>query len=90
MDTLAIQVAKRGMLTLPKALREKYGIEPGDQLTLLDLDGVFVLMLERSQIDKLADRIGEALRARGESMESMLQTLREERERVFAEQNPKA
>jgi len=78
------------MLTLPKALREKYGIEPGDQLTLLDLDGVFVLMLERSQIDKLADRIGEALRARGESMESMLQTLREERERVFAEQNPKA
>lgn len=90
MDTLAIRVAKRGVVTLPKPLREKYSIEPGSELTLLDLDGVFVLLLRRSQIDNLADCIGDALRERGETLESMLQTLGEERERVFAEQYPEA
>ncbi len=87
-NILTIKVAKRGTITLPKSLRERYRIQKGDGLTLLDLGGVFVLTTGRSQVDELAGRIAQALQERGESLESMLQTLREERARVFAERYP--
>ncbi len=81
MSTTTVQVAKRGLLTLPKALREAYNIEPGDVFTLLDLGGVFVLSPRSSEVDALADTIAADLQAQGETLESMLQTLRDEREK---------
>ena len=81
MSSITLQVAKRGLITIPKALREAYNIQPGDALTLLDLDGVFVLTPQLSEVDALADRIAAKLQDKGETLESMLQALREERER---------
>jgi AbrB family looped-hinge helix DNA binding protein len=78
---MRLQVAQRGLITLPKALRQAYGIRPGDELTLLDLGGVFLLTPKPSQVDALADRIAAELRSKGETLESMLQALHEERER---------
>ena len=89
-DVLTIRVAKRGTITLPKALRDRYQIKEGDSLTLLDLGGVFVVSRGRSKVDELADKVGNALREQGESLESMLTVLREERARVFAERYPEA
>ncbi|HEY45438.1 MAG TPA: AbrB/MazE/SpoVT family DNA-binding domain-containing protein [Anaerolineae bacterium] len=80
-DTLNLQMAQRGLLTLPKVLRETYNLKPGDQFTLLDLGGVFVLSPRPSEIDDLADRITRELIEEGESLETMLHTLREERNR---------
>jgi bifunctional DNA-binding transcriptional regulator/antitoxin component of YhaV-PrlF toxin-antitoxin module len=80
-DTISIQVAQRGLVTLPKALRQAYSIQEGDQMTLLDLGGVFVLSPRRSEIDRIADRIGTTLAEKGESLESILQALREARQR---------
>ena len=80
-DTLNLQMAQRGLLTLPKSLRETYNLKPGDQFTLLDLGGVFVLSPRTSEIDDLAGRITQVLIEEGESLESMLHTLREERNR---------
>jgi bifunctional DNA-binding transcriptional regulator/antitoxin component of YhaV-PrlF toxin-antitoxin module len=80
-DTITLQLAQRGVLTLPKTLRESYNLQPGDSFTLLDLGGVFVLSPRRSEIDALANRLTQTLIQQGESLESMLQALREERER---------
>jgi AbrB family looped-hinge helix DNA binding protein len=80
-DTLTVEIGQRGVVTLPKALRESYDLKPGDDLTLLDLGGVFVLSPRRSEVDVLAQRIVRTLSERGETLESMLQTLHEERER---------
>jgi len=80
-DLMILQVAQRGVVTLPKALRDTYRIREGDQLTLLDLGGVFVLSTRKSEIDNLADQIKEVLVEEGESLESMLIALREARER---------
>jgi hypothetical protein len=44
------------------------------------LGGVFVLSPRRSEIDFLAGRLTQALTERGETLETMLQALREERE----------
>lgn len=80
-DAMTVQVAQRGLVTLPKALRDTYRIREGDQLTLLDLGGVFVISPRRSEIDVLAEALSDSLAEQGESLESMLRALREARQR---------
>jgi bifunctional DNA-binding transcriptional regulator/antitoxin component of YhaV-PrlF toxin-antitoxin module len=84
-DTTTVRMAQRGVVTLPKSLRESYNLRPGDNFTLLDLGGVFVLSPRRSEVDSLADRLTQALTERGETLETMLQALREERERYSSQ-----
>ncbi|MDO9129838.1 MAG: AbrB/MazE/SpoVT family DNA-binding domain-containing protein [Anaerolineales bacterium] len=80
-STFSIQVVRRGVITLPKELREANRIQEGDTLTLIDLgDGVFVLSPRRSRVDEVADRLATQWQGAGESLESMLKTLREVRE----------
>ena len=79
MQSFTVQVAQRGLVTLPKEVRQAHNIQPGQQMTLLDLDGVFVLSRQPSQVDALADRIASDLAGRGETLASMLQTLHEVR-----------
>ena len=59
-NTFQIQVVRRGVITLPKELREQNQINEGDTLTLIDLgDGVFVLSPRRSRVDEIADKLAE-------------------------------
>lgn len=81
MRAITVRVAQRGLVTLPKVLREAYGIRPGDWLAFLDLGGVFILSPRPSEVDVIADRLAQEWESRGETLESMLQALREERER---------
>lgn len=79
-NTFRVQVVRRGIITLPKELREQNSIEEGDTLTLIDLgDGVVVMSPRRSRIDEIADKMAKELQESGESLESMLKTLREVR-----------
>jgi bifunctional DNA-binding transcriptional regulator/antitoxin component of YhaV-PrlF toxin-antitoxin module len=84
---ITLQLAQRGLLTLPKALREAYHLKAGDILTLIDLDGVFVLSPRRSETDRLAEQITNDLAERGESLERILTALRESRERYGQDQD---
>ncbi|MEA3440715.1 MAG: AbrB/MazE/SpoVT family DNA-binding domain-containing protein [Chloroflexota bacterium] len=83
-DPLTVQLAQRGQMTIPKSLRERYNLQTGDTLTLLDLDGVFVLSPRQAQVDQLADQIGTKLIDHGETLESMLDALRKARESYHA------
>jgi len=38
-----VKMAKRGAITIPKSLREVYGMQPCDVFALVDLGGLFVL-----------------------------------------------
>jgi bifunctional DNA-binding transcriptional regulator/antitoxin component of YhaV-PrlF toxin-antitoxin module len=80
MDSTTVQMAKRGVITIPQPIRESYGMQPGDTFTLLDLGGVLVLSPRRSEVDALAERIGAQWAKEGETLETMLQALREERD----------
>ena len=84
-ETITLQIAQRGLVTLPKLLRDQYNLRPGDALTLLDLGGVFVLSPHRSEVDVLAENLAGELAQRGETLESMLSALREARERYQVE-----
>src|SRR2546421_12690474 len=82
---MMIQVRQRGTVTLPADLREKYGIEPGDILRLVDLDGVFVLTPMVPMIPELAREIERARIEAGLSLEELLAGLREQRARYHSE-----
>jgi AbrB family looped-hinge helix DNA binding protein len=76
-----LQIRSKGTITLPSELRNKYGLEEGEVLNIIDLgNGSFLLSPRRSRVDELADKIRVELESRGESLESMLTTLREVRE----------
>lgn len=78
-DTMTVELNQRGTLTLPERVRERYRLHPGDRLTILDLGGVLLLSPQHSIIDTLADQLRDSLIAQGETFESMLQALHEER-----------
>jgi bifunctional DNA-binding transcriptional regulator/antitoxin component of YhaV-PrlF toxin-antitoxin module len=81
----AIQVRKRGVLTLPSELREKYIIREGDTFHLVDLDGVFVLTPMKPLVPELAREIERARLEAGLGTKELLQALREQRERYYQE-----
>jgi bifunctional DNA-binding transcriptional regulator/antitoxin component of YhaV-PrlF toxin-antitoxin module len=81
MDSMTLQMAKRGVITIPQPLRETYGMQPGDTFTLMDLGGVFVLSPRRSEIDIIAGRMRAQWSEEGQTLETMLQAVREERDR---------
>jgi bifunctional DNA-binding transcriptional regulator/antitoxin component of YhaV-PrlF toxin-antitoxin module len=82
-----IQVRQRGTLTLPAELREKYGIQPGDTYRLVDLDGTMVLTPMVPMVPELAREIERMRLEAGLSIEELLVSLREQRERYHVERH---
>jgi bifunctional DNA-binding transcriptional regulator/antitoxin component of YhaV-PrlF toxin-antitoxin module len=80
-----VQVRKRGVLTLPSDLRDKYTIQEGDTFRLVDVDGIFVLTPMVPMVPELAREIERIRQEAGVSMEELLQGLRQERERYSQE-----
>ena len=79
-DTYQVQVVRRGVITLPKELRDHNNIGEGDTLTLIDLgDGIVVMSPRHSRVDEIANKLAKEWQDSGESLESMLTTLREVR-----------
>ena len=86
--TFQVQVVRRGVITLPKELREQNEIQEGDTLTLIDLgDGIVVMSSHRSRVDEIADKLAKEWRDSGETLESMLSTLREVRTEYHAKKD---
>jgi bifunctional DNA-binding transcriptional regulator/antitoxin component of YhaV-PrlF toxin-antitoxin module len=82
---LTVQVRERGLITIPADLREKYGVETGNILRLVDLDGIFVLVPMVPMVPELAREIERARLDAGLSIEELLTSLREQRERYYQE-----
>lgn len=79
---MSIQLQERGVLTLPKALREKHNLKEGDALHVMDLGGgALVLTPTRPRIPELSESLEEIREAEGVSIHDMLADLREERRR---------
>ena len=79
MNATTIQLRKRGILTLPATIREKYRLEEGDHLTLIDLgEGVFISP-KRSLLPKLAQKIERLRQKHGVSAEELIAGIAEQR-----------
>jgi bifunctional DNA-binding transcriptional regulator/antitoxin component of YhaV-PrlF toxin-antitoxin module len=79
-STYQLQVGRRGVITFPKELRDQNNIADGEILNLIELSkNVFVISRRRSQVDEVANKLSQEWQDSGESLESMLTTLREVR-----------
>jgi len=77
MNVFLVRMGRRGVITLPKQLRDRNSIKEGDTLTLIELsDGVIVMCPRQSRINQIADKLASGWQESGESLESMLTTLR--------------
>jgi len=86
MTPITVQIRKKGNLTLPVELRNKYSLDEGDTLTLVDLgDGSFLLTPRVLQVNRLADRVAEKLYEANVSLDDLLNTLDDEREQYYRE-----
>ena len=72
MSKTTVQIRQRGGLTLPAAIREKYRLEEGDALTIIDLDGVLVLAPKVSVLPKLTAEIERLRRESGVEIKHLL------------------
>ncbi len=79
MAVYQIQVAKRGVITLPAEVRRENQIEEGQILSLLDLDGVLIITPQELQTDRLANQLAKTWQEQGLDLETMLKILREVR-----------
>lgn len=78
-----VQIRKRGVLTLPADIREKYTIREGDTYRLVDLDGIFVLTPMVTMVPELVREIERLRLEAGINSEELIRGLREERERYY-------
>lgn len=79
-NTYQVQVGRRGVITFPKEIRDQENIADGEVLNLIKLSGdVYVISRRSSQVARVADQLAAEWKNSGESLESMLSTLREVR-----------
>jgi len=81
-----IQVRKKGTFTLPSSFRQKYGVEEGEIYSYIDLgEGSLLLKRKVSQVDVISRRIARNLKEDNVTLEDLLETLDEERKKLFKE-----
>lgn len=79
-------VQKRGQVTIPVELRRKLGIEAGGVVAFIETeDGILISPREVLAMDAL-DRIGEALKEQGITLEELIESGRDSRGRMVEEE----
>lgn len=84
-----LTLRRRGTITLPVDLRKKYRLEEGEPLTLLDLEGIFILAPKTPLVPKLVGEIERLREAAGLTVEDLLEGLDDERRRLYEERYEK-
>lgn len=73
-----IQIRQRGTVTLPAKLREKYGLRDGDPVTIVDLDGLFLLTPRLLTMPRLAKDLERLRKKKGLTLKELGGPLRED------------
>ncbi len=82
-DTKLVRVQEKGQVTLPSDMREKLGLKKGDLVAVMETsEGVFISP-QVIVASKTLDKIGEALRGKGLSLEDLIESGREERDNII-------
>ena len=84
MTELVLQI-QSGNVALPAKLRNRYKLEEGDALTLLDLGGAFILSPKKTVVSELASKLEKIRKTAGLSLADLREGLDEQR-RIYAKQ----
>jgi bifunctional DNA-binding transcriptional regulator/antitoxin component of YhaV-PrlF toxin-antitoxin module len=87
--TATVQIRSKGTITLPVALRQKYQLEDGKTLSIIDLgEGKILLTAKASQLNKISARIEKKLKEDNVKFDDILGQLDEERKNYNREHYP--
>ena len=78
------RIGEKGQLTVPKQFRKDLGLRMGAPFAVLRLGDGLVLLPEQHRFERLCEQVSSALAGAGLTPESILATLPEARQRVFA------
>ena len=78
-ETTTVQLRPSGTLTLPRAVREKYGLADGDAVEVVDLDGVLLLVPKELAVLRLAGEMEKLRRKARVSLKALGGPAREDR-----------
>jgi AbrB family looped-hinge helix DNA binding protein len=78
------KIGEKGQLTVPKEFRNDLRLGTGAPFAVLRLGDGLILLPEQRRFEQLCERVGASLTAVGLTPESILATLPEARNRVYA------
>jgi len=74
-----VRVQEKGQVTLPSNVREKLGLKKGDLVSIMETNEGILISPQQAVASQALDKIGEALREKGLSLEELMESGREER-----------
>lgn len=86
MTALSGRVRERGQITLPPAIRRKLNIKKGDRVFFIETEQGVLITPATEVVDEALAEIGEALKAKGLTLDEMIERGRVIRESLVAEE----
>ncbi len=81
------KVQQNGRVTIPQELREKWGLEPGSLVAFVETElGVMIVPHSEKVAREALDRIGEALKDKGITLDELIEDGREIRGQLLEEE----
>ena len=71
------RLQERGQVTIPLAIREKLGLEPGDMIAFIETDQGILISPQEVIAAKALDKMGELLKEKGITLEELIESGRE-------------
>jgi AbrB family looped-hinge helix DNA binding protein len=78
------KIGEKGQLTVPKEFRDDLGLETGAPFAVLRLGDGLILLPEQRRFERLCKRVHSRLTSAGLTLENILATIPEARNRVYA------
>ena len=79
------EIKPRGQLTIPKKIRAVTRLEEGRLVSIIPLGESVLITPQRLELEEARGEIRKILKASGLSVEDLLQSLKEEREKLYQE-----
>ena len=86
MSTLAVRVQEKGQVTIPLEIRRKLQLKKGDMVTFIETENGVMIQPAEVIVSSALDQIGQALKAKGISLEDLIERGREIRGRIIEEE----
>ncbi|MGH2368988.1 MAG: AbrB/MazE/SpoVT family DNA-binding domain-containing protein [Chloroflexota bacterium] len=80
-----VRVQEKGQITLPAESRRRLGLKKGDLVAVVETPEGVLITRQEVLASRALDRIGEALKERGLSLEELIESGREERASLLEE-----
>ena len=86
MSDLVVRVQEKGQVTIPLSIRRKLNIKKGDRVIFMETDNGIVIKPTEVIVSDALDDIGRALRAKGITLDELIEQGRQIRESLIEEE----